>query len=1508
MRGHEKWEAYLRPILERLKEIDGRAPVSIMTNSIDPADPHLQQWLKEGLSLETHTADHPCPLLSKGDFRAAKSTYERCVDLMGRIPGSRPVAFRMPCCDSRNTPSPRFYAEIFNATTEGGNFLTIDSSVFNVLTPNDPALPRELVLDPDGRERFRKYLPFPSFVNTIDDYPYPYPIGRLCWQFPCVTPSDWSAQNLNKPNNPKTVEDLKAALDAVVIKQGVYNLVFHPHGWIRPDQVNEIIDHAVKKHGRKVKFLTFREAAARINKNLLTGQSLRSANGQDNGVRLIDLNADGYQDVVIGRAAHPDAPAGAHSVTRLWSPADRKWHEVDFPTSLVYHDAAGQSRSGGAALGIVAGHPTVLVNHRWIQAAHQFIDGRWIAAPSLLRGLHEANGDEIQTAGGSGEQGVRIRDIDGDGSCELIVGNPRQNAAFRWSAKSESWERLPFKLPERTNIVDDQGRDAGLRFVDVDEDGRLDVLFSNDDRYSLHLFESMEKGWSRVAVTGNRNEPPKTGRGIPPIVSAGMNAGAWVHSRHVWWQNESTDRLPDLVDRRSFNELLENDLPRAKSPEDALRSLRPRPGFQVEQVAAEPLVMDPIAFAWGFDGRLWVVEMADYPRGEDGRGKPGGRVRWLADTDGDGRYDRSTVFLEGLSSPTGVMPWRMGILVTTAPDLFYAEDRDGDGRADRRETVYTGFNEGNQQHRVNGLRFGLDNWVYVANGDSGGRIKSVKTGRSVDINGRDLRIRPDTGDLEAISGESQFGRDQDDWGNWFGNNNSNPLYHFALDERYLGRNPHVPTPDGIVHVPSVPGNSPVFPLSRTVLRFNDYHTANRITSAASAIIYRDELFGPQFAGNSFVSEPVHNLVHREVLARDGASFKSRRAIDEDRSEFLASSDNWFRPTTIRVGPDGALWVADMYRETIEHPEWIPDDWEKRLDLRAGHDRGRIYRVYPVGVKPRVVPRFDRLSAHELVALFESPGGTVRDMAQQRLMELQDRSVAEALEKMAQSGERPTARLHALCTLDGLGLLVAERISVIERRLADEHPAVRRHALRLSEPLLAASGSLLQAALKLKGDADPQVRQQLAYSLGECRTDEAARALAELLFENWDDRFIVAAAISSLRAENIAAVWEAFDARRSKLPPAALLEALISTTVGLDGQRGWLSIVDRIGKPMDDRYSPWQLAALADLVDALGRQDTALGELLSKAPDGSAQARQVRAMLSYARKIAIDSSAASDGRLAAIRLLAVVSDDRQADMDRLLGLLARNEPPAIQSAAAAMLLKLPSREVAERIFGAWADLSPSVRRQVLNQAVARRNWITAALDALEAGNIAGSDFDVSHRAQLREHGGEVGRRAEQLLGAAIDSNRAKVVEQFTRLELVGDARRGLAVFEKRCASCHRWGDRGHQIGPDLASIKERSKDAMLVAILDPNRAVESKFVSYTAVTGQGLSYTGLLATESDTSVTLVTQDGKQQALLRSEIEELTTSGKSLMPEGFENELSKQELADVLKMLAGAPETP
>ncbi|MDQ6630535.1 MAG: dehydrogenase, partial [Verrucomicrobiota bacterium] len=273
------------------------------------------------------------------------------------------------------------------------------------------------------------------------------------------------------------------------------------------------------------------------------------------------------------------------------------------------------------------------------------------------------------------------------------------------------------------------------------------------------------------------------------------NNGAWFRNNFLWVQNEDTAKMPDIVDRRSFKDLISLKADAAKSPQDSLAAIKVFPGFKVELVASEPLIEDPIAFDWSADGKLWVVEMRDYPLGLDGKGKPGGRIRFLEDTNGDGRYDKSTIFLDDIPFPNGIIPWRNGVIISAAPEIFYAEDSDGDGKADIRKTLFQGFGEGNQQHRLNGFDYGLDNWIYGANGDSGGEVTSMLTGKKVNINGRDFRFRPDDGAFESESGETQFGRHRDDWGNWFGNNNPAWLWHYLFPEHYLARNPHLPVKD-----------------------------------------------------------------------------------------------------------------------------------------------------------------------------------------------------------------------------------------------------------------------------------------------------------------------------------------------------------------------------------------------------------------------------------------------------------------------------------------------------------------------------------------------------------------------------------------------------------------------------------------------------------------------------------------------------------------------------------------
>ncbi|MEO8351474.1 MAG: PVC-type heme-binding CxxCH protein, partial [Chthoniobacteraceae bacterium] len=809
MRDPAKYEAFLRPILNRLQRIDGRAPVSIMTNTVPADDPQLQAWLKEGVSIENHTLTHPCPLFGKAGFDDAALTYHGGVDLLARIPHNHPVAFRMPCCDSMNSLSPRFFPELFNHPSPRGNWLAIDSSVFTL---------------PPG-EQFAKYFPaelrppskvsLAEYAGFIADYPYPFVIGRLCWEFPCMVPSDWEAFNVLGPKSPTMLEDWKAALDHVVEKQGVFTAVFHPHGWSAPEQWVAFIDYAESKFGSRVKFLTFPEALARLEKHSLDGHSLRRTAGGDAGARLLDVNADGFMDVVIGTEDH--------RVTRVWHPTENRWSESETPAPVAAVNFAV----------LRADRVSMLT----ATTAWTFTDGAWQPDAALTEGLNQIP-----------SRGRQFRDFDRDGICELLA----DRDIFAW--KDERWQPAGFALPDGCAVLDSAGRDNGLRFVDLNGDGFDDVFQSNDSGYVISLWAAnvredlgWKRGWPHLVARGAPSER------LMPFVKSGQNNGAWFHRQHVVWQNEDTFPLEAHTLRRSFTDVIAFDIPPPKSPAEALAAMRPRPGFDVQLVAGEPLVVDPVAFDWDAEGRLWVAEMRDYPLGMDGKGQAGGVVKVLDDEDRDGRYDRATVFLEDLPFPTGVMPWRDGVLVIAVPDIIFARDTDGDGRADERRVLFTGFKLGNQQHRANGFALGLDGWVYGANGDSGGTINGVN------ISGRDFRFRPDTGEFEAVSGNGQYGRRRDDFGNWFANNNSTWLWHYTIEDRYLRRNPKL----AVKRTKQVLANDPdptrvftAYPPDTAPIRFNQPQSLGRVTSACSPTPYRDTLFGPDFASSIFICEPV----------------------------------------------------------------------------------------------------------------------------------------------------------------------------------------------------------------------------------------------------------------------------------------------------------------------------------------------------------------------------------------------------------------------------------------------------------------------------------------------------------------------------------------------------------------------------------------------------------------------------------------------------------------------------
>ncbi|HEX6961225.1 MAG TPA: PVC-type heme-binding CxxCH protein, partial [Lacipirellula sp.] len=449
-------------------------------------------------------------------------------------------------------------------------------------------------------------------------------------------------------------------------------------------------------------------------------------------------------------------------------------------------------------------------------------------------------------------------------------------------------------------------------------------------------------------------------------------------------------------------------------PAAALNDFRLPPGYRIELAAAEPNVVDPVAIAFDDQGRLWVVEMRDYPTLPAGKA-PSSRIRILEDRDGDGRYESAQTFAEGLLFPTGLQLWGSGAFVTLAGEVAYFPDDDYDGRADRKETWYEGFATLNEQLRANHPTLGADGWIYVAGGLRGGQIKSHR--RSGDpplsINGRDFAFNPRTGECRAVSGNGQFGLVIDDFGRRFTCSNRNPLIQVMIEQRYLERNPQL-VPPSILHDVAAAGiESRLYPRSRALTTSAQH--AGQFTAACGIEVYSSEALPADARGHAFICEPTANLVHQEAIEPAGAAMTARRV--EQKSEFLTATDPWFRPVNLCTGPDGALYVVDMCRAVIEHPEWMTEELRDRPDLRDGADRGRIYRIEAADDRQAEASdaQQENLRGELIARLLEHPNSWHRQLAVRLVLESDDPPLAD-LRSLAIESPSPAARSLALALL------------------------------------------------------------------------------------------------------------------------------------------------------------------------------------------------------------------------------------------------------------------------------------------------------------------------------------------------------------------------------------------------------------------------------------------------------------------------------------------------------------
>jgi len=965
---------------------------------------------------------------------------------------------------------------------------------------------------------------------------------------------------------------------------------------------------------------------------------------------------------------------------------------------------------------------------------------------------------------------------------------------------------------------------------------------------------------------------------------------------------------------------------RPQTPEESLLSLRTKPGFRAELVASEPLIESPVAIAFGPDGKLWVAEMSDYPGGGFGsqdsaigesndalvpaesrilnpESTPSGQIRCVHDDNGDGVYDRSDVFLTGIPFPTGVTVWRNGVLICAAPDILFAEDTDGDGKADDVRKLFTGFATHNYQARVNSLEYGLDGWVYGACGIFGGDITNAATGEVIALGQRDFRFRPDTSEFEPVTGSTQQGRVRNDEDDWFGCNSGSMLMHYPLADHYLRRNPFLVPPSTVVGIAAEPDPGRLYSISDQVL-FMLSGPPNRPTAACGLGIYRDDFLGEGYRGNAFTCEPVNNLVHRQSLTPSGVTFSSRRAEDEQDREFLASTDPWFRPVQVRTGPDGALWVVDMYRYVIEHPIWIPPDTLATIDPRAGSTMGRIYRIVPESQPARTMPRLDRLTGTGLAAAMDSPNGTQRDLVQQLIQWRVDTSTIPTLSQLCRNSIRPAVRVQALSTwanlLDGERTAEtgeANRAShsnglntAVSAMLADDAAEVRRHAVRIAERAIGESQDLAEIVVSAADDEDAFVRLQAGYSAVTLQTPYATRLLTKLLLHDADSAYIVAAAESSLTPDNVIAILTAL---RAADAPATVSDRIRADAVVLAPPESVKSLLLQSAQLAVRQPDVAGFRQFAGLLESLRQRPAD-----NLATDAELQKHWTTA-LSAAIVAAADETAEPEVRLAAIHALAHGTFLGQPQTEILASLLILKTPPELQAAAIAALGRDGTPDIAERLMFDWPSREPRLRREIIGMLLTREAWTATLLAAIERGTLSAVELDLLQQQALRDHA-DVSIRtvAARSFARRITANRQEVIDRYAAaIHNRGDAFNGKQVFQKHCANCHRLQDVGHEVGPDLAAYGGKSVQSLLIALFDPNQAVDPRYQNYIAVLNDGRSVTGLITEETSSGFTLLAAEAKKQHVLRSEVDELRSTGKTLMPEGFEQNATTDNINDL-----------
>ena len=969
------------------------------------------------------------------------------------------------------------------------------------------------------------------------------------------------------------------------------------------------------------------------------------------------------------------------------------------------------------------------------------------------------------------------------------------------------------------------------------------------------------------------------------------------------------------------------------TPQQALASLQVEAGLRVELAAAEPLTASPVALAWDERGRMFVAENRGYPVGPGTNQPPAGIIAMLESTKGDGVYDKRTEFATGLTFPNGLMCWRGGLIVTCAPDIFYLKDTDGDGKADVKRVLLTSFGTtSTTQLRVSHPTLGLDGYVHVTSGLVASKVTCPEHPErgAIDLPRGDARFHPDTLEIEPWPGVGQFGLAFDGFGRKFICSNRNPLQHVVLHPRYLKRNPHLAFSDTVQDVAPPGDAAKVWPLSadHTTAAFipslmSTPH-AGTFTSACGISLWRGGALPAAFANSAFICEPAQNLVQRQVLTPDGPTFKSAPATPG--REFLASADTWFRPVFSATGPDGALYICDMYRKVIDHPQYLPEFIRGTLDYEAGKNMGRIWRVVPANLKSEISNFKSALATagtEELVAKLNDANGWVRSTAFRLLTERADKQ-AEPLLKLAIANAKAQSATNCVAALSLLNNANSLDAATLARALKDPQPRVREVALQIAEPRLAADPMMIRLGLppiEMLTDTDARVRFQAALSLGDVGwgfLDAFPAALGKGLLQSEGNKWTQAAALSavgsgdrSVRLLN-SVRWRDDGGLLALKPLFHELGRLLVTTqepkrVTPELRRNLPPL--KSSDPAEAEICMAFLSGVGSAVKAKGMakaNEPVLRSVIWTGWDFSAEVEEKVARL-FAQAVAVvRAPTKSDASRQTAAALLSYSDFPTAGA-ALQSLIAPQTPNELQAAAVRALSQLPGAKAGEWFVERerWRSYTPPVRDAVLTAMLSQPALQLVLLEAVEKGVVQPWAVPANRRNPLLKHkDAAVAARAAKAFQPQGAADRMKVYEDYKAvLALPANAKNGKAVFVKTCAACHQFAGEGQRVGPELTGIRLQPAEAILLHILVPDAEIYPGFTAYEIETKDGRTLTGLLASDTPTSVTLRAAQGVEETILRSNIAKLSSSSTSLMPNELEKTMTRQELADLMAFLKG-----